>query len=571
VSQNVDAIEFANDQLKHDREFLLTLGCHVFPRNRYFFSQMEKFDLITEELKQDIYQRLIQEQAKKMSRGPILDRLLDELLNYKNETIKNFVIHTFIRTSKEQFETVISIKDFTESQKKELSTLLLIITSLQTTDEIKRKFIQSLKNHYKPLFKDFIKRQILLQLFQNVDTVNNQNKYETITLLMDREKNKHLMNCIHMLSALSLFAPQKWNTLTSEDISLKNLATLLFGDLQKHKMIPEGDDNIVNAMSAFVTYRMPGAFLSYASQFINDSLMKNALLAFTTGIVRSTFLQDRNEANSHREFLTDEQKNLWQQPLDPVAVQKNERNVDFQIELFLYQKLAVDGHGGDCLSAVIPYLHNKSLDTSCFDELQKSVINLLSVERKALPYALRAIGRRLEDPKYVGLEFKNDIKDALAQLLEHKSKDPCHVVDTDHAEDLFLCGTEVTGSCQRVDGHPELNKCLMGYILDGKVRLLAVKNRQGNILSRAILKILIDEKNQPVLFLERVYGDQSFTWDLAAMADKKAQSMGIPLFEAGGNIVLKSVGNTAPFEYEDAVHTVTNGTYKIFAFSIGCA
>jgi hypothetical protein len=123
----------------------------------------------------------------------------------------------------------------------------------------------------------------------------------------------------------------------------------------------------------------------------------------------------------------------------------------------------------------------------------------------------------------------------------------------------------VTGSCQRVDGDPELNKCLMGYVLDGKVRLLAVKNSHGNILARSILKVLFDENQQPILLFEDVYGDERYEIALKDFALKKAKATGLRIIVGGVDQHLESFGNVAPYEYEDEDEDcgVTNGVYTI--------
>lgn len=143
------------------------------------------------------------------------------------------------------------------------------------------------------------------------------------------------------------------------------------------------------------------------------------------------------------------------------------------------------------------------------------------------------------------------------------------IIDTEDAEDLFLCGTEVDGSCQRVDGDSTLNKCLMAYVLDGKIRLIAVKNEEGRIISRAIVKLLIDADNKPALFFEKIYGVDTFEDDLLSMAKQKAESMDIPMYTDKDlpYIKLYSIGSPAPFEYEDAgsIGVSIGGKYEIGA------
>jgi hypothetical protein len=141
------------------------------------------------------------------------------------------------------------------------------------------------------------------------------------------------------------------------------------------------------------------------------------------------------------------------------------------------------------------------------------------------------------------------------------------IVDTEDAEDLFLCGTEVDGSCQRVDADTNLNKCLMGYVLDGKIRLIAVKDDKGKIISRAIIKLLLTEDNKPALFFEKIYGGNAYEKDLKSLAKAKAKSMGVSIFESQpGGIILHSEGSPAPFEYEDGgIGVAIGGIYRVHA------
>ena len=154
------------------------------------------------------------------------------------------------------------------------------------------------------------------------------------------------------------------------------------------------------------------------------------------------------------------------------------------------------------------------------------------------------------------------------------------VVETDDPEDLLLCGTEVDGSCQSI--HREgTNKCLLGYVLDGKNRLVAVKNKDGEIVARCILKMLWDEE-RPVLLQERVYlkfsVDDKVKKALANLCRAKAERLGIPLVasaeDANSSLAsypksLSSLGCRAPFEYSDAGWLgMTNGQFIIHGVKI---
>lgn len=142
--------------------------------------------------------------------------------------------------------------------------------------------------------------------------------------------------------------------------------------------------------------------------------------------------------------------------------------------------------------------------------------------------------------------------------------------DSDDPLDLFYSGTEVGGSCQRVGGNPGLNKALMGYVLDGKNRILAIKNECGIPVARAIIKLLWDEGNKkPVLFLEKNYPQTlkpEFRKALETFAKNRAKELGLDLLtkgESSGRRVVVSLANKASYDYSDAAGGIQNGSYKI--------
>jgi hypothetical protein len=156
-------------------------------------------------------------------------------------------------------------------------------------------------------------------------------------------------------------------------------------------------------------------------------------------------------------------------------------------------------------------------------------------------------------------------------LLEKWKEDNTHLsgawiaVDTDNPYDLLLSGTEVMGSCQRVNGDPEKNKGLLGYLMNGQTRLVAVKDNSGKILSRAIMRLLLDDEDNGVIFLEKPYPDplpEKHQEAILRVAQDKARKMHIPLTasEWKGEYEkyphsLHSFGGPAPYEYCDAAQT----------------
>lgn len=153
-----------------------------------------------------------------------------------------------------------------------------------------------------------------------------------------------------------------------------------------------------------------------------------------------------------------------------------------------------------------------------------------------------------------------------------------HIKISDDFQDLFLCGTEVIGSCQRVDANAYLNKCLMGYVVDGKNQIVTIYNATTQkMVARSILRLLIDkETGEPALFLEKPYGEftASQKKSLEGLAIEKAKELGCALFTGDyksteSSKTLSSLGSPAAYEYSDASleHVAIEGKFEIFDMS----
>jgi hypothetical protein len=158
------------------------------------------------------------------------------------------------------------------------------------------------------------------------------------------------------------------------------------------------------------------------------------------------------------------------------------------------------------------------------------------------------------------------------------------VVDTDRADDLFMCGTDVAGSCQSVTREASENRALPGFVLDGKYRMLAVQSADGSTQARRMLRLMIEENSKrPILFIEGLYANAGIEpygledQALIALAREKARAMGCRLVcayderMAGDEYseLAVSLGSPAPFEYVDADDTgVVRGTYELDAHQL---
>ena len=361
----------------------------------------------------------------------------------------------------------------------------------------------------------------------------------------------------------------------------------------------------------FSNARIPNYITHYAAKLAQAQSDEEAktLLKFLAVCVEAfldgTFLQKRYDLNAskHLQVVFGERPSLletWKKGEKAdlaqflTACDPNQQEIDFH-KIF-HQQLIRDDHlkevwiptlknyltnslsYADALESLELAMKELDVDTADFHELalQSKCIQLtnLRLPLKDKQALLKEIAAHLTKVDHSDV-FRNDIK-ALREGLQkqfelEESYEGYQIVDTDDFEDLCLCGTEAGGSCQSIDGGVNLNKCLMGYILDGKNRLLAIKDREGKIVARHIFRILLVD-NEPVLFLEMLYPyiiQPKLKEALHHFAQKRAEKLGLPLFsrvvkegDSCGKTLL-SLGSMAPFEYSDAAWGVTDGTYQI--------
>jgi hypothetical protein len=281
--------------------------------------------------------------------------------------------------------------------------------------------------------------------------------------------------------------------------------------------------------------------------------------------------------------------------LEQSAVQKQ------QVDLLkvLYRKIITDGHlDPERVPHLTQFLKSPSPESyaQILDQIKTSSSLLENSEEHLLLLKVQSSCIQLTNPKWDLSEKKNILDEILQHLRlipnadlftkdisglllglsskQAKSYEGYKIMDTDKAQDLFLCGTEVPESCQRISGEQSLNKCLMGYVLDGKNRLIEVKDPPGKLIARHILHILWDGvRQEPVLFLERLYPSvvaPEIQEALLSFAKSRAKALGIPLLskECGNGVSypnpVQSLGSRAPFEYSDAGGgVIANGRFRV--------
>lgn len=125
----------------------------------------------------------------------------------------------------------------------------------------------------------------------------------------------------------------------------------------------------------------------------------------------------------------------------------------------------------------------------------------------------------------------------------------------------ILGGGNLEGSCLAVANDVSYSQGLLGILRNGMTQMIGVFDAQGKLLSRAWLRIPLDEPDSnPVLLLEPMYParlSQDQQEALLRAAKIKAQQMKLPLVssiksEREYPLQLAFIGGPAPYDYSDA-------------------
>lgn len=196
-------------------------------------------------------------------------------------------------------------------------------------------------------------------------------------------------------------------------------------------------------------------------------------------------------------------------------------------------------------------------------QIQRECLELVNPQDHNLVGHLNCLQNLLLNTNY---EFIYNVNGYLVQQNKIQTlSEVFTIVDTDEFDVVFNIGKVDGESCQRWNGTPHLCCGLLGTLMHGQTRILAVIDQEGKIHSRALLRILLNAQNEPVLFLEPVYpqlAPRSHVNALLTIAKEKAAKLGIDLtvnlWAENKNLKayptsVHSEGGPAPSEYCDAM------------------
>ncbi len=445
------------------------------------------------------------------------------------------------------------------------------------------------------------KCSLIQEACQDLKIANSNDEIEVL------KKTKDLCERLRLIQALCSQDQAACLAREGSSNTTKKLQDLLMEKLQEDPFIDfKGIEDLSNRyLETFGVMRVPLAWKVYEEriQTLGGSLVQVQFQRFVTSVLNKTFPTERyrTDLSPHLAQLQEKCPEVfkkWQQPQPAVAIgptdaaSSKKEAINFQE--FFKQKQG-DGHfklkDKDQLPQFSSFLElslaeqpmvlaalKEKRSTSAAAEGPALEVEMLCMElcltKESPKILLEALKKDLQ--VFPKLELINDIKGLIKGLEAAPAEKSLTVVDTDDWQDLFLSGTEVSNSCQRVDGDPYLNKCLLAYVMDGKNRMLAVKDASGKIVARSIFRLLLDkETNEPLLFQDRIYPYPCSNEHVLALnqhVEDRAKELGCPLITVNSdrkNLIdysgtAVSLGSCCPYEYEDAAEGIMeDGKFEI--------
>lgn len=418
-------------------------------------------------------------------------------------------------------------------------------------------------SHHKT-FKDLKKSKLLLNVLRNLveSPLTSQVKTATVRKLIAAPYESAVALSIIFDLDKSLLLQ---DTSTSLDVLSHQavLAVVPFSYIENFSL---------RFAETFGQSRASAALWQYAASHHQDPVMMKAIAAYAQSVLMGTYFEERYQTVHMRE-IAPELVALWRKGLVMNEIQGDSEYEFVHPLKWMQEKILSHGHMKDHLPHfphLEAYLHSQTNAVEKIKPFEEACFLFGdSWTHKSQETALLAMLKALKDER-IECEFANDIEGFLRNIQESKLRPDLRGIDTDDPYHFLLCGTEVSGSCQRVGGDPRLNLCLMGYPGHGHNRLLAIVDSNDRIQARTILRIPLDQDNKPVLFVEPMYGDPRLESALMELAKMKARQMGLPLTAchigaenfSGGD--LRFLGGPMPYEYCDALRGIQpNGIFAI--------
>lgn len=377
----------------------------------------------------------------------------------------------------------------------------------------------------------------------------------------------------------------------------KNLGEILKSIFIKRLKIAPRSDFEQRYESTFGRERYENGIMIYASQLKDTPEAMQALTSFATAILENRYREMRYHAppNSHLSKLFEKREALKKMWVEGEAI--NLKGIDQDLEAAAVPSLDLKAvlrdlskadpafdklsrcldHPDECEkaleklaeeskkiskaikqdSSLVPVLNTLKLEAELIRLLSYADADMpkekVEVIKKIIPFLQTRYGEK-------SVQVEN-----FKKLKESEAPANYTVADTDHWEDLLLIGTEISGSCLSILSDGSTSKSLLGCLVDGKTRAIVLK-KEGKIIARSLLTMLMDKAGNPVLVQQPFFSTPNPTENMRKVVNdmciRRARQLGLPLFPLenlensehlpkkpvrhGGE--LHSLGSPSPFE-----------------------
>lgn len=554
---------------------------------------------------------------------------MDLIVQYRQQGLRLGLIRDLIKhmvedidptQTKERAEVRKAVGDTFKGQKKEMPLFEIVLNNFRGV-KLGADFLEVMKNMTeRRIKKDSIFQRIIVKPLQKLSEVSeyvmkDEEKWDILVMIFKQKTTEEVIDSLKTLEAILDF---KTASKLSGPKTIQKLNKALMESFQEIT----GIENIPNFEVLFlrnIYTERSGNALCRLGAAINDCLLSGpekvsvqSLFKTMTEILltgsKEKFKELRYQlTNKHSEifFRNQEFAQKW--------VQGARQEVNFapedEVQLLSPKDRVATLHRN--ISDPNHYkVDGKMITKDSFENIYKLVTSSESVESRVKQLhglrleenqeALFEILIRLTDPELSALDAATLISRKLDKLKMALPVDPfgqyltdlntimesstsapkfkggtLTFVDTDDPEDLLLCGTEVQGSCLSLDTGSN-SRCVLANMLDSKIRMVAVKDAQGHILARRMLKVLVNRRTgEKVLLRERLYKAPGISDNVIKEFDKfvvdRARDLQCVLVSAeleGSTSlgeyrdVVESLGSVVPLEYSDAAHQMS-GVYTL--------
>lgn len=374
------------------------------------------------------------------------------------------------------------------------------------------------------------------------------------------------------------------NKIGSNPFALKELALyskkLFVSELKIERINPEElEEKLDDILKSIKDETALLTYLGKINELKDDSersKMKASFGSLIQSIYKGQFYIDRYLQSPVLKDLMDRKFesviDAWKTGDSSFAVQSDEIG-QFSLLIFLKQILIEDKHIPNIdkeMPLLFAYLNdsisfNEAL--ACTSQVEKAILTLFYDSSLENVNKVQSLMGAFKD-------FVNDLNDFKKFKTASSTRfGVIQIRDTDNLSHLVLIGRQ-TGGCQNLDGNASTNKALLGYVLDGKNRIIGAIDEEDRLIGRNIFRMMRDKETlKPALFLERYYTinySKSFEEQNIRFAIQRAKALKVPLYSNqnvytknvyGGS--LESIGCNAPFEYSDAGGGMSEGKYEI--------